>query len=59
MGSTGSSIDELLDSAVERGVLAGVAAIVVDRDGIRHEHHAGTAREDTIYRNASMTRAGA
>jgi CubicO group peptidase (beta-lactamase class C family) len=59
MGSLGSNIDQLLGSAVERGVVAGAAATVVDRDGVLHSGAAGAAGEETMYRNASMTKAPA
>jgi methyl acetate hydrolase len=55
----GSAIDQLLGAAVEDGVLAGVCAMLVDRDGILHEATAGNARADTMFRNASMTKAPA
>jgi CubicO group peptidase (beta-lactamase class C family) len=52
-------VDQLLEGAVERGVLAGVAASVVSRDGTVYAGTAGSASEDTMYRNASMTKAPA
>ena len=57
MGFDGASIDGLLDGAVASGVFHGVSAIVVDRNGVLYEHSAGEARPDTIFRNASMTKA--
>src|SRR5581483_1051995 len=57
MGFDGSAIDQLLDGATAAGTFHGVAAMVVDRDGILYEHTAGESRPDTIYRNASMTKA--
>ncbi len=54
-----SDIDQLLGSAVEDGAFAGVAALVVGRDGVLYSGRAGDVREDTIYRNASMTKAPA
>jgi methyl acetate hydrolase len=55
----GSAIDQLLGAAVENGVLAGVSAMLVDRDGILYEATAGDAKADTMFRNASMTKAPA
>ncbi len=57
MGFDGSGIDGLLSAAVADGVFTGVVAMVVDRDGILYEGSAGAAGSDTIFRNASMTKA--
>ncbi|MHB8690051.1 MAG: serine hydrolase domain-containing protein [Solirubrobacteraceae bacterium] len=57
MGFDGSAIDQMLDQAVASGVFHGVAAMVVDRDGVMYEHAAGESSAGTIYRNASMTKA--
>jgi methyl acetate hydrolase len=57
MGFDGSRIDGLLEDAVNSGTCHGVAALVVDRDGVLHESFAGAAAPDTIFRNASMTKA--
>jgi CubicO group peptidase (beta-lactamase class C family) len=55
----GSGVDSLLTSAVHDGAFAGVSAIVVDRDRVLHLATAGEANADTVYRNASMTKAPA
>jgi CubicO group peptidase (beta-lactamase class C family) len=57
MAFDGSAIKALLDGAVADGALHGVAAAVVDRDGLLFQHAAGEARERTMFRNASMTKA--
>ena len=57
MGFDGSEIDRLLKAAVEAGRLHGIVAMVVDRDGVLYEGAAGDAGPDTIFRNASMTKA--
>lgn len=57
MGFDGSDIDRLLGAAVEAGTWHGVVAVVVDRDGVLHETSAGQASADTMFRNASMTKA--
>jgi methyl acetate hydrolase len=59
MGFDGSAIDGLLEHAVTSGTCHGVAALVVDRDGVLHESFAGAAAPDTMFRNASMTKAPA
>ncbi|ALL68431.1 Beta-lactamase class C penicillin binding protein [Paraburkholderia caribensis MBA4] len=53
----GSTIRALLDGAVSKGVVHGVAAIVVDRNGPLFHYAAGEADEHTMFRNASMTKA--
>ncbi len=53
----GSAINALLDSAVTQGAMHGVAAVVVDRNGVLHQHAAGQAGPRTMFRNASMTKA--
>lgn len=57
MAFDGSAIRTLLDKAVAGGAVHGVAAVVVHRDGELFHHAAGEAREDTMFRNASMTKA--
>jgi CubicO group peptidase (beta-lactamase class C family) len=53
----GSKIDEMLTRAVDDGTVHGVVATVLDRDGVLYEGAAGVATADTIFRNASMTKA--
>ncbi|MDG5481324.1 serine hydrolase domain-containing protein [Mycolicibacterium gadium] len=50
-------IDDLLNGVTDSGFLHGIAATVVNRDGVLYEGAAGDARPDTIFRNASMTKA--
>ena len=50
-------IDDLLNGVTAAGFLHGVAATVVGRDGILYEGAAGDAGPDTMFRNASMTKA--
>ena len=57
MAFNGSAIVALLDAAVSKGALHGVAAVVVDRNGPLFHHAAGEAGERTLFRNASMTKA--
>jgi methyl acetate hydrolase len=57
MGFDGTGIDELLSASVDIGTYSGVAAIVVDRDGVLYHGAAGDAGRDTMFRNASMTKA--
>lgn len=57
MSFDGSDIDRLLGAAVEAGTWHGVVAVVVDRDGVLHETSAGEASPETMFRNASMTKA--
>jgi methyl acetate hydrolase len=57
MGFDGTGIDGQLKAAVEGGTYEGVSAIVVDRDGVLYEGAAGSAGPDTMFRNASMTKA--
>jgi CubicO group peptidase (beta-lactamase class C family) len=57
MAFDGSAITALLQGAVSSGSLHGVAAVVVDRNGPLFHHATGEAREDTLFRNASMTKA--
>jgi methyl acetate hydrolase len=57
MAFDGSAIKALLDGAVAKGALHGVAAVVVDRNGALFHHAAGEANEHTLFRNASMTKA--
>jgi methyl acetate hydrolase len=57
MAFDGSAIRALLDGAVAKGAVHGIAALVVGRDGALFQHAAGEANERTLYRNASMTKA--
>jgi CubicO group peptidase (beta-lactamase class C family) len=57
MAFDGSTIEELLDDAVKSGAMHGVAALVVDREGPLFHHAAGEANAQTMFRNASMTKA--
>ena len=57
MAFEGSAIKTLLDGAVAKGALHGVAALVVDRNGPLFHHAAGEVNERTLFRNASMTKA--
>ena len=57
MAFDGSAIKTLLDGAVTKGAVHGMAALVVGRDGPLFHHAAGEANERTIFRNASMTKA--
>ncbi len=57
MSFDGSDIDRLLGAAVDAGTWHGVVAVVVDRDGVLHETSAGQASAETMFRNASMTKA--
>ncbi len=50
-------IDDLLTSVTADGSLHGIAATVVGRDGVLYEGAFGDARPDTMFRNASMTKA--
>lgn len=50
-------IDDLLNGVTADGSLHGVAAAVLSRDGVLYEHAAGDAKPDTMFRNASMTKA--
>lgn len=53
----GSAIEALLEGAVKKGTVHGVAAVVVSRDGELFHHAAGEAKPHTMFRNASMTKA--
>jgi CubicO group peptidase (beta-lactamase class C family) len=57
MAFDGSAIQALLEGAVARRAVHGVSALVVDRQGVLFQGAAGEARADTLYRNASMTKA--
>ena len=57
MAFDGSAIKALLDGAVAKGAVHGIAAVVVDRNGPLFHHAAGEANERTLFRNASMTKA--
>lgn len=50
-------IDDLLNGVTADGSLHGVAATVVGRDGVLYEGFAGEAKRDSMFRNASMTKA--
>lgn len=50
-------IDDLLDSVTADGALHGIAATVVSRGGVLYAGAAGDAKADTMFRNASMTKA--
>jgi methyl acetate hydrolase len=57
MGFDGSEIDGLLNGSVAGGTVHGIVALVVDRDDVLYEGAAGEAGADTMFRNASMTKA--
>ena len=57
MAFDGSAIKALLDGAVAKGAVHGIAAVVVGRGGALFHHAAGQAHERTMFRNASMTKA--
>ena len=57
MSFDGGDIDGLLQAGVEGGAWHGVVAVVVDRDGVLYEGAAGQAGPQTMFRNASMTKA--
>jgi len=57
MAFDGSAIKTLLDGAVAKGSVHGIAALVVDRNGALFHHAAGEADEATLFCNASMTKA--
>ena len=57
MSFNGSGIAALLDGAVSKGAVHGIAALVVDRQGPLFHHAAGEADERTMFRLASMTKA--
>ncbi len=64
MSKQAETIDAELDAAVERGAVAGLVAVVANRDGIIYEHAAGgggpngtSMATDAIFRIASMTKA--
>ncbi|WP_326548032.1 serine hydrolase domain-containing protein [Mycolicibacterium sp. ND9-15] len=50
-------IDDLLSGVTADGSLHGVAATVVGRDGVLYQGAAGDAKRDSMFRNASMTKA--
>ena len=50
-------IDDLLNGVTADGSLHGIAATIVGRDGVLYEGVAGDARPDSMFRNASMTKA--
>ena len=57
MSFDGSVIAALLDGAVSKGAVHGIAAIVVNRHGTLFSHAAGEAAPQAMFRNASMTKA--
>lgn len=57
MAFDGSVITALLDDAVSKGAIHGIAAVVVNRQGTLYSHAAGEARQHNLFRNASMTKA--
>ncbi len=57
MAFDGSAIQALLNGAVAKGAVHGVSALVVDRNGVLFQGAAGEANANTLYRNASMTKA--
>ncbi|MEQ5839502.1 beta-lactamase family protein [Paraburkholderia acidicola] len=57
MAFDGSAIKALLDDAVSKGAVHGIAAVVVDRSGTLFHHAAGEAGQHAMFRNASMTKA--
>ena len=57
MAFDGSAIQALLQGAVAKGAVHGIAATVVDRNGVLFQGAAGEATAHTLYRNASMTKA--
>src|ERR1700733_10008637 len=57
MSFDGSAIKALLDDAVSKGAIHGIAAVVVDRSGQLFHHAAGEAGQHAMFRNASMTKA--
>lgn len=50
-------IDDLLNGVTADGSLHGIAATIVGRDGVLYEGVAGDAKPDSMFRNASMTKA--
>lgn len=50
-------IDDLLHGVTADGSLHGIAATIVSRDGVLYEGAAGDAKPDSMFRNASMTKA--
>ena len=50
-------IDDLLNDVTADGSLHGIAATIVNRDGVLYEGVAGEAKPDSMFRNASMTKA--
>ena len=57
MNFDGSVIKALLDDAVSKGAVHGIAAVVVNRSGPLIHHAAGEAGQHAMFRNASMTKA--
>lgn len=64
MAFDASTLDAILSNAVAEGVVPGVAAVVVDRDGVLYSGTAGSVRSDggpvdaaTMFRYASCTKA--
>lgn len=50
-------VDDLLNGVTADGSLHGIAATVVGRDGVLYQGAAGDAKSDSMFRNASMTKA--
>ncbi|MFI5509130.1 serine hydrolase domain-containing protein [Mycobacterium sp. NPDC051804] len=50
-------IDDLLNGVTADGSLHGIAATIVSRDGVLYEGAAGDAKPNSMFRNASMTKA--
>ncbi|HUR75740.1 MAG TPA: serine hydrolase domain-containing protein [Sporichthya sp.] len=64
MAIDSSTLDAILANAVQEGTVPGVAAVIVDRDGILYSGTAGSVREggasvdaSTMFRYASCTKA--
>src|ERR1700722_4671471 len=57
MNFDGSAIKALLDDAVSKSAVHGIAAVVVNRSGQLFHHAAGEAGQNAMFRNASMTKA--
>jgi CubicO group peptidase (beta-lactamase class C family) len=57
MSFDGTGIDALLNGAVGAGTCHAVVGMVVGRDGVLYEGAAGDVGPETMFRNASMTKA--
>jgi methyl acetate hydrolase len=51
MTFNGSAIKALLDDAVSKGAVHGIAAVVVNRSGQLFHHAAGEAGQHAVFRN--------